>query len=75
MPLLRQWIVFCGVGLLAALAHYGVLIALVEGGIAGPVPATLCGYVLGGIVSCLLNRRQTYASDRPHRGAVPGRRW
>ena len=31
-----------------------------------PVPATLAGYVAGGVVSYRLNRRHTYASDRPH---------
>jgi putative flippase GtrA len=62
----QQVAAFVGVGLLAAVAHYGVLIALVEAGGLGPVPATLVGYVAGGIVSYALNRRFTYASDRPH---------
>ena len=31
-----------------------------------PAPATLAGYVAGGLVSYALNRRHTYASDRPH---------
>ena len=65
-PLPRQLTAFFGVGVLAAAAHYGVLIALVESGAADPVPATLLGYVAGGVVSYLLNRRFTYASDRPH---------
>jgi putative flippase GtrA len=64
--LTRQLTAFFGVGLLAALAHYGVLIGLVEAGGMRPVPATLLGYVAGGIVSYVLNRRLTYASDRPH---------
>ena len=49
--------------------HYGVLIGLVELARFGPVSASLAGYVAGGIVSYLLNRRFTYASDRPHREA------
>jgi putative flippase GtrA len=57
---------FVGVGILAAVAHYGVLIGLVEAGGFDPVPATLLGYVAGGLVSYGLNRRLTYASDRPH---------
>jgi putative flippase GtrA len=32
----------------------------------GPVPATLVGYIGGGVVSYALNRRHTYVSDRPH---------
>jgi putative flippase GtrA len=62
----RQFGAFFGVGVVAAVVHYGLLIALVELGGIGPVPATLAGYVAGGVVSYLLNRRVTYASDRPH---------
>jgi len=57
---------FVAVGVVAAAAHYGVLIGLVEWSSFDPVPATLFGYVAGGIVSYALNRRVTYASDRPH---------
>jgi putative flippase GtrA len=66
----RQFGTFFGVGLLAAIVHYGLLIALVEAAGADPVPATLAGYVVGGIASYTLNRRHTYASDRPHREAT-----
>jgi putative flippase GtrA len=64
--LLRQILSFAGVGVLAAVAHYGLLVGLVE--LAGwrAVPATLVGYVGGGLVSYRLNRRHTYRSDRPH---------
>jgi putative flippase GtrA len=54
----------------AAVAHYGLLIALVEGGGFHPVPATLAGYAVGGLVSYALNRRHTYESSRPHREAT-----
>lgn len=62
----RQFGAFFGVGLVAAVVHYGLLIALVEGRGIDPVPATLAGYVAGGVVSYILNRRLTYRSDRPH---------
>jgi putative flippase GtrA len=62
----RQFAAFFGVGLVAAVVHYGLLVGLVEGGVAGPVPATLAGYVAGGLVSYALNRRHTYRSRRPH---------
>jgi putative flippase GtrA len=65
-PLTRQFTAFFGVGVTAAVVHYGVLIGLVEAEGLGPVPATLMGYVAGGLVSYALNRRLTYASDRPH---------
>jgi putative flippase GtrA len=66
----RQFAVFSGVGVVAAVVHYGLLIGLVEAGGWGPVPATLAGYVAGGVVSYALNRRLTYASDRPHAEAT-----
>ena len=68
--LVRQFAAFFGVGIAAAIVHYGLLIALVEGIAAEPVPATLLGYVAGGLVSYALNRRHTYESTRPHREAT-----
>jgi putative flippase GtrA len=62
----QQLIAFGWVGVLAALAHYGTLIGLVEGAHVWPVTATLAGYVVGGVVSYVLNRRHTFASERPH---------
>lgn len=66
----RQFGAFAGVGVVAAVVHYGLLIGLVELRGLAPVPATLAGYVGGGVVSYGLNRRLTYASDRAHREAV-----
>jgi putative flippase GtrA len=66
----RQFAAFSGVGVLAAVVHYGLLIALVEAAGWNPVTATLAGYVAGGIMSYGLNRRLTYASDRPHAEAT-----
>ncbi len=78
MRLTRQISAFAVVGVFAAIAHYGALVGLVELGGWRAVPATLVGYVAGGLVSYLLNRRHTFASDRPHQeagwrfGAVAG---
>lgn len=69
MSISRQFAMFIVVGLAAALVHYGVLIALVELRGVTPVPATLAGYVAGGVVSYVLNRRHTYESERPHEEA------
>ena len=65
-PLARQFTSFFWIGLIAAAIHYGCLLGLVE--LAGfrPVPATLVGYVGGGVASYALNRRHTYRSERPH---------
>jgi putative flippase GtrA len=68
--LARQFGSFFGIGLFVALIHYAVLIALVELGRVDPVRAALAGYVIGGVVSYVLNRRLTYASHRPHAEAT-----
>lgn len=64
--LTRQLTTFAGVGVLAAVGHYGTLIGLVELAGTAAVPATLAGFVVGGVISYGLNRRHTFASDRPH---------
>jgi putative flippase GtrA len=70
MSLTRQMSAFVIVGLFAVVAHYGALITLVEGFGWPPVPATLVGYLCGGVTSYLLNRRHTFVSERAHREAV-----
>lgn len=66
----KQFRSYAFVGALATSAHYALLTSLVE--LAGwrIVPAALCGYVLGGVVSYWLNRRHTFFSQRPHREAI-----
>jgi putative flippase GtrA len=66
----RQLSAYALVGVAASLAHYAALIALVEAALWPPVPATLVGYVIGGVVSYVLNRRHTFDSDRPHEEAT-----
>jgi putative flippase GtrA len=66
MTVNRQLPIYALVGVVASLAHYAVLIGLVEGLKVAPVQAALAGYVGGGVVSYVLNRRHTFASDRPH---------
>lgn len=67
--MLRQLATYASVGVAATAVHYAILVGLVEGAAWAPVPATLCGYVAGGVVAYLLNRRHTFASDRPHEEA------
>ncbi len=69
--LYRQFLTFAFVGVIAAVAHYGVLILLVELTGMLPVFATLWGFLFGAAVSYVLNRRYTFRSDRPHRAAAP----
>ena len=68
--LVRQVRSYVGIGLVATALHYCVLVALVQIFRVPPVAATLCGYLCGGLVSYSLNRRHTFASDRPHDEAV-----
>jgi putative flippase GtrA len=67
--LLQQVLAFTGVGVIAAIVHYSLLVGLVELMGWRAVPATLVGYVCGGVVSYLLNRTHTYRSERPHEEA------
>ena len=66
----RQFAAFVAAGCAAAVAHFGVLIGLVEAAGWTPVPATLCGYLAGGAVSYVLNHRLTFTSTRKHREAL-----
>lgn len=68
--LFRQFVSFIGVGLVAMVAHYGCLIGLVEAKLMAAVPATLVGYIAGGLVSYELNRRHVFSSERPHEEAL-----
>jgi putative flippase GtrA len=70
MSSVRQLAAYVGVGAGATLVHYAILVGLVEIGGWAPVPATLLGYVAGGVVAYLLNRRHTFASERPHAEAA-----
>jgi putative flippase GtrA len=61
-----QLVSFGWIGIVTAVAHYGVLVGLVELGGVRPVPATLAGYLVGAVVSYTLNRRYTFATERSH---------
>ena len=61
-----QFSAFALVGLAAAVVHYGLLIGLVQGAGRAAVPAALCGYVGGGLVSYGLSRAHVFATDRGH---------
>jgi putative flippase GtrA len=62
----RQVSSFLLVGGVATLAQYAVMIGLKELAHAPIIPATLTGYVIGGVVNYILNRRHTFDSDRSH---------
>jgi putative flippase GtrA len=62
----RQLLAYVLAGGLTAVAHYGVLIGLVELAQVDPVPATLAGFVVGAVVSYGLNRWMTFEATRSH---------
>ncbi len=68
---LMQFATFVGVGLTAAVGHFTTLAILVERQMAGPVLASLAGFIVGSIISYCLNRRFTFESTRTHAGALP----
>jgi putative flippase GtrA len=70
VKLAAQFTIFSAVGGVAAIGHYGTLIALSELAGASPVPASLAGFVVGGIISYLLNYRFTFRSTKQHREAL-----
>lgn len=72
MPnVIRQFLSFLSVGVLATACHYAMMIALVESEILGPVIAATIGATIGAIVSYGLNRTKTFRSERPHTEAAP----
>lgn len=69
--ILRQFIMFGGVGLIGTAAHFATLAALVEGIGVDAVVASGWGFAAGALVNYLLNRRLTFRSDAPHAVALP----
>lgn len=66
----RQLMAYVLAGGITAVAHYGVLVGLVEIGHVDPVPATLAGFVVGAIVSYALNRWLTFDATHSHAQAT-----
>jgi putative flippase GtrA len=66
MALSRQLSAFVVVGVIATGLHYAALIGLKELAGVAVIPATLTGYVLGGLVSYILTRKHVFQSERRH---------
>ena len=67
---LRHILLFAALGALGTLAHYAVLIGLVQGGVAGPVAGSTAGFLVGALVNYQLNRRIVFRSRKPHPEAL-----
>ncbi|WP_018388985.1 GtrA family protein [Ancylobacter sp. FA202] len=66
----RHILLFAALGSVGTLAQYAVLIALVQGGVTGPVASSCAGFVVGGLVNYQLGRRLVFRSVKPHREAL-----
>jgi len=54
---------YLGVGLLATLVHYLIFLLLMAAGLFGPLLASVCGGVAGGVVSFFGNRTLCFVTD------------
>ena len=63
---LIQFVLFAMVGCAAAVGHYGVLIALAELLATPPVLASAAGFIVGGVISYLLNYGHVFRSEQDH---------
>lgn len=61
---------FAGVGVIGTVAHYMLLVMLVEMLDANAVLASTAGATLGALVNYLLNRRYTFRSKKRHGEAL-----
>lgn len=61
-----QFICFAGVGAVGTVVHYSALIVAVQFLLVSPVPASVIGFILGGIVNYYLNYRITFKSNKKH---------
>lgn len=68
--LLRRFSRFTAVGLVSAIGHYGVLIALVQILGIGPIAASVPAAVIGAFINYILNYRYTFQSSKRHRESV-----
>ena len=72
MPnVLIQAFKFLGVGIIATLCHYAVLIALVEMRVLSAVPASALGAFVGAVVGYQLNYRFSFEARTPHADTIP----
>lgn len=69
--LFRDFVAFAGMGLVGTMAHYSVLLALVEWVGLSPVTGSAIGFLVGALVNYSLNYNFTFRSTVPHRLALP----
>lgn len=62
---------FAAVGAIGTVAHYALLLTLVEVAGVRPVAGSVAGFLLGALVNYLLNRSFVFRSERHHVEALP----
>lgn len=64
--LLRQFLLFTGVGAIGTLFHYLTLVTLVHSGGLSPLYASTAGFCVGACVNYVLNYNYTFNSNKKH---------
>lgn len=68
---LQRFVRFLGVGVIATLVHYAVLVVGVQWLHRDAAASSAVGFTVSAVLNYLLNRRFTFASDSRHRDAAP----
>jgi putative flippase GtrA len=69
-PIGKQFSSFAACGAVATLAHYILLVSLVQQFASPPIIASSAGFLLGATVNYVLNYHFTFRSTKPHRKAM-----
>lgn len=68
--IISQFFCFAGVGVAGILVHYSTLLTLVQILAVAPVFSSTAGFVMGALITYLLNYRYTFRGNRSHRDAA-----
>lgn len=66
MTTFKQFVTYAAVGLIGTIAHYIILISLVELLDIPPVIATTSGFITGALINYVLNYKYTFRSQNKH---------
>lgn len=69
--ILGQFITYAGVGSIGTLAHYLLLLFLVEQLHVAAYQGAVAGFLLGAVINYYLNHRITFRSKKRHQEALP----
>jgi putative flippase GtrA len=70
MKLIHTFSKFTLIGAISSVAHFGILITLVEWFAVNPILASIAGFCSGAIVNYNLNRNFTFKSNAKHKSAI-----